>query len=173
MNKFLPAILFFCILSLSSCSIWEQLGSATIISNKTIDLNKKYCLLKAFAGSAKNELKKNASPVNNIDEAINNLLKDVPGGLFLMNARIVYGVYGVSITGDVYGLCDNSSDDNLLTSQFKIGDYILWENNGSYLKGSIESQKDDDEFIIRTEDGNFHKVKSNTLLKALPYTNTK
>ncbi len=151
----------------SSCNVYDNLGTVTVLSSKQIDFNKKYCLKQSFAGSSKKELKKNASPTNNINEALDNLIKSVPGGIFVMNARILYGLHGVTVTGDVYGLCDEDEKNENVQAQysFSIGDHVMFQDGDSFIKAEIEAVKNDTECIIRSENGAYFPAKFSDLIK--------
>lgn len=151
----------------TSCNVYDNLGTVTVLSSKQIDFNKKYCLKQSFAGSSNKELKKNASPTNNINEALDNLIKSVPGGIFVMNARILYGLHGVTVTGDVYGLCDEEDKKENAQTQnsFSVGDDVMFKKGESFIKAEIEAIKNDNECIIRSQSGAYFPAKFSDLIK--------
>lgn len=97
MQKFIILLLF-----LSSCggATVKQIGKINQISNRNIDAQQQYTLLEQYAGS--NELKK-ANSIT-VEDAIDALVKQYPGGEFLRNVRIylVNNRY-FGVEGDIWG----------------------------------------------------------------------
>lgn len=88
---------------LSSCVSVKQIGEFTIVSTRNIQSSEKYVLLTTYSGGNKKELRK--SQCKTIQEAINKTVKSVPGGEYLMNAK-VYSIDSeyFAVEGDVWGL---------------------------------------------------------------------
>jgi hypothetical protein len=135
---------------MASCSSTQQIGKVNMISTRNVD-SKNYVLIKTYAGSTTKELKK--SRASSIEEAINNTVKAVPGGEYLMNVAIflIKGKY-YAVQGDVYGLSGTISYRG-----FVAGDKVTWEDRASlfdkkqYVSGTIISLKDDNTVIIKLD----------------------
>lgn len=139
-------------LSLSSCTVYKQIGKVNMISNRNINPNLNYQALSTFENSSKREIKK--SKAKTVEDAIENTVKSVPGGEFLMNVKI-YAVSGkyYAVQGDVWGNAENQSFKG-----FKVGDVVTWKvfsiekASNIYKKGTITSLKSDKECLIKVEE---------------------
>lgn len=104
MNKSISLLAFVvsAIIIISSCTPVRQIGRVNMISNRNVDSNFEYSVISNYAGGSKAELKK--SKATTIEEAINRTVRNVPGGEFVMNARIyiVKDKY-FAVEGDVWG----------------------------------------------------------------------
>lgn len=118
-----------------------------MISNRNVDPKLNYEVLSTYSGGAKKELKKSKSL--SIEEAIDNTVRKVPGGEFLMNAKVylIKGAY-IAVEGDVWGVKTNSSFRG-----FKVGDKVTWKAIDGYKVGTIKSLKDGTKCIIEKENG--------------------
>jgi hypothetical protein len=94
------AILFITIMA--SCGSVKQIGKVNMISNRNIERNLDYKPLLNYAGGSNRELRK--SRAKTIEQAIDQTVKKVPGGEFLMNVKIYFvkGKY-YAAEGDVWG----------------------------------------------------------------------
>lgn len=94
------------VMVLNSCTESKLIGSVNMISNRNIDNSIKYQLLSTYVGGTKKELRK--SKAESIEEAINNTVRKVSGGEYLMNVKIwlvkhEIGKAHFAVEGDVWG----------------------------------------------------------------------
>ena len=157
MKKF--CLYVFALIALSSCSSVKQIGQVNMISNRNIDASANYELLSAYVGGKKSELRKNKS--KSIEEAINLIVKEVPGGEYLMNVKIYrVGDSHFAVEGDVWGLSDNQS-----RCGFSLGENVVWETRSkNYEQGVIISFIDMDKCYVKTKDGKLIKKKYSVLI---------
>ena len=71
---------------LPSCISVKEVGKLSIISTKNVSLKTDYALVASYSGGSKSDLKK--SKAINIEEAVDQTIRKVPGGEFIMNAKI-------------------------------------------------------------------------------------
>lgn len=143
-NLFLLSIILFG----TSCTSFREIGEINMISNRNIERNLDYKLLTTYSGGSQHELKKSKAP--SIQEAVDKTVKKIPGGEFLMNAKvyIVNDKY-FAVEGDVWGL---TSDVNQITYRgFKLGDRVTWKKFGKFLHGKINALKDDKTCLVEEE----------------------
>ena len=100
-------------LILTSCAgTYQEIGSLSMLSDRKVDPNGRYCKLSTAAGSSKKEIKK--ASTGNIEDAIDQVLDQVPGGRYLTNVKIyvVHGEY-LAVSGDVWGqpCCTSASKE--------------------------------------------------------------
>ncbi|MDR2790567.1 MAG: hypothetical protein LBB59_06295 [Campylobacteraceae bacterium] len=133
-----------------------QIGHTNMISIRNIDVNNfKYELLAKYAGGSDKELRQSRSET--INEAVEQTVRRVQGGEFLVNAKIylVQNLYYV-VEGDVWGI---KSDTNY--RGFKVGDRVIWDEKDvglfsatvSRKDGVIKSLKDDKTCLIQQKNG--------------------
>lgn len=133
-----------------------QIGQANMISIRNIDVNNfKYELLARYAGGSDKELRQ--SRFATINEAVEQTVKRVQGGEFLVNAKIyiVENAY-YAVEGDVWGI---KSDTNY--RGLKVGDRVIWDEKDigifsttvSHKYGIIKSFKDDKTCLIEQKNG--------------------
>jgi hypothetical protein len=155
-NLFLIISLF----TLFSCSkSLELIGNVNVISHRNFEVSKKYELIRSNANLSKKELKRKKAP--NIEQAIDDVVKSVPGGEFLTNAKIyvVNGKY-YAVEGDVYG--NNPSQ----YKGFSIGDKVQWKSMGSTKNGTVTSLLSDKEAAVKKDsDGVVVSISYDDLLK--------
>lgn len=84
-NKILFS-LFAITICITSCKSVRQIGKMNMLSTRNINTETKYELLSSYTGGTKKQLKK--SKEENIEHAITNTVKKVPGGEFMMNVTI-------------------------------------------------------------------------------------
>lgn len=150
------------LIGLSSCGTSiKQIGKLNMISNRNVDKSVNYALIATYAGGSPKELKK--SRALTIEEALDKTVKKIPGGEYLMNAKLylIKGEY-FAIEGDVWGHADVSYRG------FRKGDKVTWREAkiGAWKKGVIKSLNDDETCIIETEDGEIVKKSYNHISKA-------
>lgn len=106
----IAAILF----SFTSCISVQELGDLNMVSTRNVDTKGDYVLLRNYMGGSKKELKK--SRALNLEQAINAVVKQTPGGEFLKNVK-VYQIrkFGskkkqyYAVEGDVWGIAGNQN----------------------------------------------------------------
>jgi len=153
----LSVIALVMISAMTSCTSVKQIGKVNMISNRNVDPNLKYQSLTTYSGGSKRELKK--SKATSIEAAIDNTVKKVPGGEFLMNCKIyVVNSKYIAVEGDVWG----SATTELQFRGFKVGDKVTWKKKDlisgtKFYTGSISALKDDKTCYIKV-DGETDKV---------------
>jgi len=149
-------VLFF----LTSCLSVKQIGKVNMISNRNVDPSLSYVAISTYAGGSKRELKKSKSKT--IEDAVDQTVRKVPGGEFLMNAKI-YLVKGqfIAVEGDVWG---NSTE--ITYRGFAVGDNVTWKSLGVFKTGKIKSLKDDVSCLIETETGEVIEKKYDDITKS-------
>lgn len=107
-------VLFFLIIgtgiALTSCMSFKEAGRLNMVSCRNIDTHAKYKLLKKNVEYTKKELKRVRTTT--IESAVDEVVKKVDGGEYLMNAKIkvcIVSGYGHStvyyaVEGDVWGV---------------------------------------------------------------------
>lgn len=141
------ATLFSLVISVNSCTSVKEIGSLNMISTRNIDTNFHYQLVASYSGGSKKELKK--SEAKTIQDAMNNTVRKVPGGEFLMNAKIylVDKTY-FAVEGDVWGT-------QIATYRgFKVGDKVTWKKTfivSSFKTGIIQALKDNKTCYIKID----------------------
>ncbi len=150
MKKISQIIFVFILLLSSACSV-KQVGKINMISNRNIDASMKYQLISTYSGGSKKEIRKSKSIT--IEDAIDKTVRAIPGGEYLMNAKI-YLVKGhfFAVEGDVWGISTSQSYRG-----FKVGDKVTWKNKTlaakvgnekKYLYGIISALKNDKTCLI-------------------------
>lgn len=132
-----------------------------MLSTRNVDQNGNYELKASYSGGSQKELKKTKSET--IEDAINQTVKKVPGGEYLMNVKIylVDGTY-FAVEGDVWGRAGNNAFRG-----FAVGDVVTWKQlGGNIVTGKIHTLKDDVKCIVQAEDGELIEKKYDDLSKA-------
>jgi len=153
----------------NSCTSIKEIGRLNVISTRNVELgNQKYAKIATYAGETKKELKK--AKCADIDGAINAIVRQYPGGEFLANAKIWMITKGdktyFAASGDIWGVVN--ADGNIIKERhgFAIGDEVTWSPvAGQFEKGTIDSFVDNENCIIKKENGNLIKVKISKLNK--------
>lgn len=109
---------------LTSCaSSYDAIGTVDMLSNKSLDTTINYKQLTFNSGITKKLIKH--STADNLDKAIDNVVNQVPGGLYITNVTIYVvdnGYYAVS--GNVWGIDKNGAmADSLSISNQKQAEY--------------------------------------------------
>lgn len=145
--------------SIASCTSVEQIGKVNMISNRNVNPKLSYIVLSTYAGGSKKELLR--SRATSIENAVDKTVKKIPGGEFLMNAKIyLINARYFAVEGDVWGLTNN-----IEYRGFKVGDTVAWKKMGKYMTGTIQSLKDDKTCLIETENGSITEVKYDDISK--------
>ena len=156
-------LFLFLLFSICSCNSVKRIGAVNMISNRNIDYSAKYQLISSYAGGSNREIKK--SRATSIEEAIDKTVRKVPGGEYLMNARIylVKKKY-IAVEGDVWGISTQISFKG-----FKIGDKVTWKKSlpaTGYETGVISAMRDDKTCIIKVDnDGRSVEMKYEEIVK--------
>jgi hypothetical protein len=131
----------------TGCTSVKQIGKVNMISNRNVDPKLNYEVISTYSGGSKRELKK--SRAKTIEDAIDQTVRKVPGGEFLMNTKIymVNGQY-IAVEGDVWGV-----KSNVGYRGFKVGDKVTWKVMGNFKTGTISSLKNDKTCLIKTDNG--------------------
>ncbi|MGV3631734.1 MAG: hypothetical protein ACO1O6_11045 [Bacteroidota bacterium] len=150
----------FLLTSLVSCTSVKQVGKVNMISNRNVDPQSNYEVLATYSGGSKKELKK--TKAKNIEDAIDQTVRKIPGGEFLLNAKI-YSVNGqyFAVEGDVWG-----KKAEVSFRGFKVGDNVTWKVMNSFKTGMITSLKDDKTCLVKTENGEIIEKKYDEISKA-------
>jgi hypothetical protein len=100
--KAIRVFLFIEIVCLTSCTSIKQISDLVLVSTRNIDTKSNdYVELQRNVGDDDNLLKDNKAPT--IKEAINNTVKSVQNGEYLMNAKIYKVGDEYAASGDVWG----------------------------------------------------------------------
>ena len=166
MKNLIFALLVFASLTVSAGV--KLVGSINVISVRNIDSKTEYVLLKTGANASQKELRKNQA--TSIDQAVNNIVSQVPGGEFLKNVNIYSDGDKWAISGDVWGVAESA---NVLG--FRIGDNVLIKNSSlnplskekeKFSKGVIIAFKDKKSCLVKRESGEIKEVNYNDLSKS-------
>jgi len=125
------------IVFLGGCGVEKKLiGDINMISERNIDSRTNYIELKRYAGASKREMRNAKS--KNLQDAVDVLVKSVPGGEFIKNAKIflVNNMY-YAIQGDVWGV-------EASFAGFKKGDRVQKRNR----LGTIQSLINDEYCMV-------------------------
>jgi hypothetical protein len=152
------------ILLFASCVTIKEIGKVNMISNRNIDSKTTYVLLKSYAGGDRDGMKH--ADAESIEEAIDKTVKEVPGGEYLMNAKIYIVVKGkhfyYAAEGDVWGRGTSSvsgTKADISYQGFRAGDTVTWKNpkkirsatDPTYFTGKIVSLKDDETCLVKCD----------------------
>lgn len=146
-------VLFISIIALTvSCTSVKQVGSMNMVANRNIDLENYYELLSTYAGGNKDDLKKTRA--SSVEDAIDQTVRSVPGGEFLMNAKIylIRGQY-FAVEGDVWGI-----KSRVTHRGFQIGDDVIWKKRRTYKTATVVSLKDNNSCIIKDSEGKLRQA---------------
>jgi len=131
--------LWLIVIVLSSCSSVKVklIGKVSMIATRNVESKVEYGVISSYAGSGKKELKRNKGET--IEQAIDNLVRTVPGGEFLKNVKIYkVGEIYYAVEGDVCGSLKDISFHG-----WHKGDTVQWKANFKNKKGRIINLKDD------------------------------
>jgi len=161
MKRILPVLLM--AILLASCSSLKMVGDVNMISSRNVDSKTDYVLIKTSTDDSKRNFKKNKAAT--VDQAINNVVMNVPGGEFLKNAKLYTDGKEWGILGDVWGLTESANIEG-----FKIGDSVLIKNSllnkGKFTKGVINGFKDRKTCIVKVESGDLKECSFTDLSKS-------
>lgn len=154
--KTINTIILVAAIALTSCTRYKQIGKVNMISNRNIDNSLKYQVLTTYSGGNKHEIKKSRAVT--IEDAIDQTVKKVPGGEYLMNAKIyLVNTKYLAVEGDVWG---NSAQ--ISHRGFKVGDKVTWKNKKNivekikgekdYFTGTINALKNDKACLVKEDE---------------------
>jgi hypothetical protein len=135
---------------LSACTSVKQIGKVNMISNRNVSNDQNYQLISSYSGGSQKEIRK--SRARTIEDAIDQTVRKVPGGEYLMNVKIylINSTY-LAVEGDVWGVASERSYRG-----FKIGDTVTWKSSFSrgdgYHTGIIIALKDDKVCLVKSDD---------------------
>ena len=132
-----------------SCTSVKLIGKINMISNRNIDPKLNYQLISTYAGGSDKEIKN--SRASSIEAATDITVKKVPGGEFVMNAKIflVNKTY-FAVEGDVWG----TAGGVITYRGFKVDDKVTWKKNGKFYTGKITALKDDQTCYVQMDNDN-------------------
>lgn len=135
----------------TACTSVNQIGKVNMISNRNVNPDLQYQVITTYSGGSEKELKK--SRATSIEDAVDQTVRKVPGGEFVMNAKIylVNDKY-IAVEGDIWG---NPAQQNY--RGFKVGDIVTWKGKATtkgskYLIGKITTLKDDKTCLVKVDD---------------------
>lgn len=129
-----------------------------MISNRNVEAKLDYSLISSYFGGSEKELKKTRA--TSIEDAVDQTVRKIPGGEFLMNAKlyIVNNTY-FAVEGDVWGKLDNLSYRG-----FKVGDQVVIDKVRKSI-ATIKSLKDDKSCFVERDYGRIEEVNYDRLSK--------
>lgn len=151
------------LLSTTGCMSVRQVGKVNMISTRNVDPTVDYELVSSYAGGSQRELKR--SRAENVEQAIDDTVKKVPGGEFVVNARlyIVNDRY-FAVEGDVWGRKGNHAFRG-----FAVGDRVSFKTAFGIRAGAVSALKDDRTcFVLVDGDDSATEVKYDNLAKGAP-----
>jgi hypothetical protein len=141
MSKFTLIALVAGIISIQSCTSVKQIGDINMVSSRNVDKTMDYVLLRSYMGGNKKEIKDSKKlEIGSLENAINKVVKETPGGEFLKNVKIylIDGKY-IAVEGDVWGTAGVKENYRGIS----LNDHVIYKNGGSIFKGSIVALKND------------------------------
>lgn len=129
-----------------------------MISNRNVEAKLDYSLISSYSGGSEKGLKKTRA--TSIEDAVDQTVRKIPGGEFLMNAKlyIVNNTY-FAVEGDVWGKLDNLSYRG-----FKVGDQVVIDKVRKSI-ATIKSLKDDKSCFVERDNGRIEEVNYDRLSK--------
>lgn len=170
---FLVALLAITISLTTSCSTSvKQIGSVNMLSHRNVNPNLEYQAISTYAGGSPKERK--LSRAVTIEDAVDQTVKKVAGGEFLMNAKI-YIVktprYHKDMEGkktNLFYFCEGDvwgTTTNISFRGFKVGDKVIVDGAVNTM-ATIKSLKDDKTCFIERINGVIEEVKYDRISKA-------
>jgi hypothetical protein len=140
MSKFTLIILFASIISVQSCTSVKQIGDINMVSSRNVDKTMDYVLLRSYMGGNQKEIKDSKKlEISSLENAINKVVKETPGGEFLKNVKIylIDGKY-IAVEGDVWGTAGVKENYRGIS----LNDHVIYKD-GKVYKGKIVALKSD------------------------------
>ncbi len=160
-------------LVVASCTTSVKIiGSVNMLSHRNVNPKLEYQVLSTYAGGSPKERKQSRAVT--IEDAVDQTVKKVAGGEFLMNAK-VYLVKTPRKHKDLEGnktnlfyFCEGDvwgSKENVTYRGFKVGDKVIVDGVVNTI-ATIKSLKDDKTCFIMRVDGVIEEVKYDRISKA-------
>ena len=148
-------------ISLASCMSIKEIGDLNMISTRNVDSKGDYVLLRNYMGGTKKELKK--SKAIDLEQAINNVVKQTPGGEFIKNVKVyIINKKYFAVEGDIWGL---QSGQNM--RGYSLGSKVQYPCGVSKCIGTITDLTNDKECQVKNEEtGKVTTEKYSNLKKA-------
>ncbi|MGB3852275.1 MAG: hypothetical protein WA958_20090 [Tunicatimonas sp.] len=159
MNRISIQVLSAVLITLSACSSVKEVGRVNMISTRNVDSSFDYERLGSFVELTKRQKKKSRNET--ISAAINSTVQSVPGGEFIMNARVylIDGKY-FAVEGDIWGSKSKEYRG------YEIGDVVQWSTVTGKKRGVITGFANKEEFMVQEDGEDFSdKVKIEKLNK--------
>ena len=143
-NKLLIFITGITLIALTSCSI--RIADLTMISTRNIDSDKQYKELKKYTIGKDRSLYSILfiGPLGSpdIEDAIDDAIKKVPGGEYMKNVVIrekypfflLFSMRTFQVEGDVWGI-PQTKIQNIYG--YKVGEQVMWKQMGKWKTGEI------------------------------------
>lgn len=144
---------------ISACGSIKEIGQVNMISNRNIDTDFEYERLGSYVELTKRQKKKSRN--KNLAAAVNSTVQSLPGGEFIMNAKVYQINYKYfAIEGDVWGKKSKEYRG------YEIGDLVQWSTAFGKKQGRITGFANKEEFMVQEEGEDYSdKVKINKLNK--------
>ena len=142
------------------CMSIRQVGKVNMISTRNVDPETDYELVRSYAGGSERELRR--SRAENIEQAIDDTGKKVPGGEFLANARLyLVNERYFAAEGDVWGRAGNHAFRG-----FSVGDRVSVKTAFGIRAGTVSALRDDKTcFVLMDGYDSATEVKYDILVK--------
>lgn len=150
----------------TGCRTVKQIGQVNMISERNIDSKFDYQRITTYSGGSKRQLKK--ARAENIQEAVAQTVKQVPGGEFLMNVKIymIRRSFNKSryfaVEGDVWGHPIEGGD----YQGYKLGDRIMFVKAGIKCYGKVVAIKNSEKCIVEDDYGHKFTVRYDKLMRS-------
>lgn len=133
-------------LLISSCSSIKPIGEVETLCYQKLDDKIKYELLASNVGGGYKELNDTRMKgIKTIPEAVKRVIDNVPGGVYMKNAKITIVDNGlVSIEGDVWGI----KSANVNIKGFSVGNYVIYQKGSKITKAQVSALKDSETCFI-------------------------
>ena len=152
------------LISFNSCHTVQQIGEVNMISERNIDSKFDYQRITTYSGGSKRQLRK--SRAKNLQQAVAQTVKQVPGGEFIMNAKAYIIKRKMStyfaVEGDVWGHPISQGD----YQGYKLGDRVMFSIAGVKVYGKIVAVKDAEKCIVEDDNGHKHTIRYDKLMRA-------
>lgn len=133
----------------SACVSVRQIGRVNMISNRNVNPQLNYQPIATYAGGSRAELTRSRSL--SVEDAVNQTVRRVPGGEFVVNAKIyVVDEKYFAVEGDVWGAAEQSYRG------FKVGDRVTFKNPAlfttqRFLLGTVVALKSTELCLVQPE----------------------
>lgn len=163
MRQFFTLLIVSVLLGGCSSSKFALVGSVNMISSRNVDSKTNYELIKTGSDDSQSSFKKNKGVT--VDQAINNVVTNTPGGEFLKNAKIYTDGKNWAVIGDVWGVIESANIEG-----FRIGDKVLIKNSilnkDKFSDGLITGFKDRKTCLVKVSSGSIKEISYTDLRKA-------